>query len=78
MANFGEVLDTLRRDGEAWSVTIPRTWSNGRTVFGGLQVALSVRANVARRAVHSGHHARVPAAPAAAVSRRTVAVLRPR
>jgi len=44
MANFGEVLDTLRRDGEAWNVTIPRTWSNGRTVFGGLQVALSVRA----------------------------------
>jgi acyl-CoA thioesterase len=25
-------------------VVIPRTWSNGRTVFGGLQVALSVRA----------------------------------
>jgi len=44
MANFGDVLETLRRDGEAWSVTIPRTWSNGRTVFGGLQVALSVRA----------------------------------
>ena len=44
MANFGEVLETLRRDGEAWTVTIPRTWSNGRTVFGGLQVALSVRA----------------------------------
>jgi acyl-CoA thioesterase len=44
VANFGEVLESLRRDGEAWSVTIPRTWSNGRTVFGGLQVALSVRA----------------------------------
>ncbi len=44
MANFGEVLETLRRDGDAWTVTIPRTWSNGRTVFGGLQVALSVRA----------------------------------
>jgi acyl-CoA thioesterase len=44
MANFGEVLESLRRDGEAWSVAIPRTWSNGRTVFGGLQVALSVRA----------------------------------
>ncbi len=25
-------------------MSIPRTWSNGRTVFGGLQVALSVRA----------------------------------
>jgi acyl-CoA thioesterase len=44
MANFGEVLDSLQRDGAAWSVTIPRAWSNGRTVFGGLQVALSVRA----------------------------------
>ena len=44
MANFGEVLESLRHDGEAWSVSIPRTWSNGRTVFGGLQVALSVRA----------------------------------
>jgi acyl-CoA thioesterase len=44
MASFGEVLKSLRRDCEAWSVVIPRTWSNGRTVFGGLQVALSVRA----------------------------------
>ena len=44
MANFGEVLDSLRRDGEGWAVVIPRAWSNGRTVFGGLQVALSVRA----------------------------------
>jgi acyl-CoA thioesterase len=44
MANFGEVLESMRRDGEAWSVAIPRMWSSGRTVFGGLQVALSVRA----------------------------------
>jgi acyl-CoA thioesterase len=44
MATFGEVLETLRRDGDGWSVVIPRTWANGRTVFGGLQVALSVRA----------------------------------
>ena len=44
MATFSEVLDALRRDGDGWSLVIPRTWANGRTVFGGLQVALSVRA----------------------------------
>ena len=44
MATFGEVLESLRRDGDSWSVVVPRTWANGRTVFGGLQVALSVRA----------------------------------
>jgi acyl-CoA thioesterase len=44
MARFSEVLDALRRDGDGWSLVIPRTWANGRTVFGGLQVALSVRA----------------------------------
>jgi acyl-CoA thioesterase len=44
VANFGEVLDTLHREGDAFGTIIPRSWSNGRTVFGGLQVALSVRA----------------------------------
>lgn len=44
MATFSEVLDALRRDGDGWALLIPRTWANGRTVFGGLQVALSVRA----------------------------------
>jgi len=44
MATFSEVLETLRRDGDGWSLVIPKTWANGRTVFGGLQVALSVRA----------------------------------
>jgi acyl-CoA thioesterase len=43
-AAFGAVLDSLRRDGDVWTVTIPKAWSNGRTVFGGMQVALSVRA----------------------------------
>jgi acyl-CoA thioesterase len=43
-ASFGAVLDSLRREGESWAVTIPKAWSNGRTVFGGLQVALGVRA----------------------------------
>jgi len=44
MATFGEALNSLAVDGDGWSVVIPRTWANGRTVFGGLQVALSVRA----------------------------------
>lgn len=43
-ASFGAVLDSLGREDEGWAVTIPKAWSNGRTVFGGLQVALSVRA----------------------------------
>ena len=43
-ATFGEVLDTLRRERDGWAVVIPKAWANGRTVFGGLQVALSVRA----------------------------------
>ena len=46
MATFSEALDSPRRDaaGDGWELVIPRSWSNGRTVFGGLQVALSVRA----------------------------------
>ena len=44
MATFSEALEGLERDDDAWQVVIPRSWSNGRTVFGGLQVALSVRA----------------------------------
>jgi acyl-CoA thioesterase len=44
VATFGEVLDSLAGDGNHWSALIPRSWANGRTVFGGLQVALGVRA----------------------------------
>jgi len=44
MATFSGVLNTLAGDGDHWSVLIPKSWANGRTVFGGLQVALSVRA----------------------------------
>jgi acyl-CoA thioesterase len=44
VATFSEVLDTLAGDGDQWSALIPRSWAHGRTVFGGLQVALSVRA----------------------------------
>jgi hypothetical protein len=41
---FSEVLATLRRDGADWSARIPSEWAQGRTVFGGLQAALLVRA----------------------------------
>lgn len=44
MGTFSEALAAIRRDGDGWSVVIPRSWANGRTVFGGLQVAVSVRA----------------------------------
>jgi acyl-CoA thioesterase len=42
---FARVLDSLRRDGEHdFSVRVPDDWAQGRTVFGGLQVALAARA----------------------------------
>lgn len=44
MSTFGEALAALRREGDGWSVVVPKSWANGRTVFGGLQVAISVRA----------------------------------
>jgi acyl-CoA thioesterase len=44
MSTLGEVLDSLRREPDGWAVVIPKAWGNGRTVFGGLQVALTVRA----------------------------------
>jgi hypothetical protein len=43
-ASFGAVLDSLHREGEGWAATIPKARPNGRSVFDGLQVALSVRA----------------------------------
>lgn len=44
MATFSAALAGIRREHDGWSVVIPRSWANGRTVFGGLQVAISVRA----------------------------------
>ena len=42
--NFGEILDGLRADGDARVVHVPADWAQGRTMFGGLQVALAIRA----------------------------------
>jgi acyl-CoA thioesterase len=42
---FAQVLDSLRRDGDhVFTVRVPDDWRQGRTVFGGMQVALAVRA----------------------------------
>lgn len=40
---FSEVLATLQATGDCWTATIPEDWAQGRTVFGGMQVALIVR-----------------------------------
>ena len=42
--NFGEILGGLRADGDARTVHVPADWAQGRTMFGGLQVALALRA----------------------------------
>ncbi len=44
MATFGEALNRLQIEGNDGSAVIPDDWAQGRTVFGGLQVALAVRA----------------------------------
>jgi acyl-CoA thioesterase len=44
VATFGEALNRLQIEGNDGSAVIPEDWAQGRTVFGGLQVALAVRA----------------------------------
>ena len=39
-----DVLESLRPADRGWSAAIPEDWAQGRTTFGGLQVALMVRA----------------------------------
>ena len=42
---FAQVLDSLRPDGDrGFHVRVPDDWSQGRTVFGGMQAALATRA----------------------------------
>ena len=41
---FSEVLATLARQGDGWTADVPPTWMQGRSVFGGLQSALALRA----------------------------------
>jgi acyl-CoA thioesterase len=41
---FDSLLDALRPAGDGWEISVPPDWRQGRTLFGGLQAALSVRA----------------------------------
>jgi acyl-CoA thioesterase len=40
---FSEVLNSVRRDGDAWIAAISEDWLQGRSTFGGLQAALAVQ-----------------------------------
>lgn len=41
---FTEIIDSLHADGEYWRVDAPADWTQGRTLFGGLQSALLLAA----------------------------------
>lgn len=41
---FSHVLDTVRALDGAWTAEVTEDWTQGRTIFGGLQAALAVRA----------------------------------
>jgi len=41
---FSRILDSMRRDGTSFSADVPEDWLQGRTVFGGLQAAIALRA----------------------------------
>lgn len=41
---YSEVLDSLRPRADGWSARVSDDWQQGRTLFGGLQAALAVRA----------------------------------
>lgn len=41
---FSEVLGSLRGGNGQWTATVPEPWSQGRSLFGGLQSALALRA----------------------------------
>ena len=41
---FSDLLGSMVRTGETWTVRVPSDWLQGRSVFGGLQAALAFRA----------------------------------
>jgi acyl-CoA thioesterase len=41
---FTEILAGLTGDGAQWRAQVPDSWAQGRTVFGGLQAAIALRA----------------------------------
>ena len=40
---FSDVLGSMTRAGDAWTVSVPADWLQGRSVFGGLQAALALQ-----------------------------------
>jgi acyl-CoA thioesterase len=41
---YSEVLGSMKQDNGTWRCAIPEDWRQGRSIFGGLQVALALRA----------------------------------
>jgi acyl-CoA thioesterase len=41
---FSEILQSLRQSQERWTAPVPEDWLQGRSLFGGLQAALALRA----------------------------------
>jgi len=41
---FSETLDSMTREGETFRVNVADTWTQGRSVFGGMQSAVALRA----------------------------------
>jgi hypothetical protein len=41
---YSEVLASMTHDNGTWSATVPEDWRQGRSIFGGLHVALALRA----------------------------------
>ena len=44
MSGFSELLSSIKREDEAFSVTLHDSWLQGRTAYGGLSAALCVEA----------------------------------
>lgn len=41
---FSKILDSMVRAGDEWGTDVPDTWLQGRSLFGGIQAAIAVRA----------------------------------
>jgi acyl-CoA thioesterase len=41
---YSEVLGSLKQDGDLWTASVPDDWKQGRSLFGGVQSALALRA----------------------------------
>jgi acyl-CoA thioesterase len=41
---YSQILDSMTRGDGVWTASVPEEWKQGRTIFGGLQIALILRA----------------------------------